>query len=205
MPCGTPREQDTLPGPLVPLFPQRGTNREGFVKRGSRGVPPAHGGSGHRDSRAGRGFGGEMGGSPPRRLPCAPPARGSPGGTRRGSGAPLTQRLQQLLEVFRALHLPVPGEVGHRGCRRGGRREGTEGGISGSRDPPLPPHRHRPRRWLPPSVRPVPPAPPFYRRAGPTPRPRPRHGGSALTCGGRAQREPPRPDLPRGVQAGGTT
>lgn len=69
--------------------------------------------------------------------------------------------------------------------------------MSGSRARPLPPHRHRPRRSLLPSVRPVPSLPRrrFYRRDGPTPNPNPNPnpnpGPSALTCGLRAQREPP--------------
>lgn len=32
-------------------------------------------------------------------------------------GLSLTQRFQQLFEVLRALHLPIPGEIGHRGER----------------------------------------------------------------------------------------
>lgn len=144
-------ERDTLPGPLVLLIPQWGTNHESVVKRGSRGIPPAHGGSGHRDTRTGREFGGEMGRSPP--APPAPsPARGSPGGSGGRVGLHSPSAFSSSSKFSELFIFQFPEKFGIAAAGVGGLREGTEGGISGSRDPLHPPHQHRPRRWLPLSV-----------------------------------------------------
>lgn len=161
----------------LPLFPHGEEEWGGLRDAGveSRGALPSPGGSTCNPRPALlEGSGGRWEPDSPRSSPI--------------QGLALTQRLQQLFEVFGALHLPIAGEIGHRGepgaPGKGGWSLGGAGGGNAQRGtgtaapsaPPVP---------APPLSRPAAaqsgsgPAPPFYGRAHPLrPRPGPAAGGA---------------------------
>lgn len=175
------------------------------LKGGAEGSPRHTAAPGTAIPGAGSGFGGEtVGNSSSPRLPCASPQpEGIPERIpegKWGSTHPTPSAAPRSFPSFSssssrrswASRLPAWGTQG------GGGKKRFEGSAAPSAPAPAPPLSHS----FPPSVRlsvrPVPPAPPFYRRAGPTPRPR--------RLRAHLRSESPKGNPPASIcQAGGTT